>query len=158
MAKDTYWFQHDQDAHADPKILRLVSSRGWEGYGVFWAIVETLRGCDEYKLPVDAVDGLCWRLRIDRGLFDELVEIGLLSLDMDFVFSKSLLRRMEKWDAKKDKCRASASLGGIAKAQRLTSECVANATANAAIEKLTMFKSGETQSTERKKLNNARKN
>lgn len=40
--KLSYFFPHDADASADPKIVALINEKGFEGYGRFWAIVEIL--------------------------------------------------------------------------------------------------------------------
>jgi hypothetical protein len=131
MPKDRYWFRHDSSAHDDPKILELIAAHGWEGYGVFWAIVEALRECDGYKIPSRSIPGLCFRMRIEQSIIDSMIEIGLLVESDEMIYSESLLERMEEWDIKRQRCRAAASLGGKAKAERTRSESVANAKANA---------------------------
>lgn len=34
------WFKHDYAARNDDKVLELRAEHGWEGYGIFWAIIE----------------------------------------------------------------------------------------------------------------------
>jgi len=41
MKKEAYYFSLDSNARDDPKILQLRMEMGWEGYGLFWAIIET---------------------------------------------------------------------------------------------------------------------
>jgi len=36
------YFSHDYDAREDEKIIDLLSDLGYEGYGIYWAIVEML--------------------------------------------------------------------------------------------------------------------
>ena len=51
--KNTLYFQHDQDASTDEKILDLRCEFGWEGYGIYWALIEWMHresGRLEYKL------------------------------------------------------------------------------------------------------------
>jgi len=42
MKKEAYYFSHDYNARSDEKIIKLIRATGWEGYGLFWAIVEKL--------------------------------------------------------------------------------------------------------------------
>ncbi|MDR0926712.1 MAG: DUF4373 domain-containing protein [Ignavibacteria bacterium] len=86
------YFSHDSNARGDDKIVALRMQHGWQGYGVFWAIIEKL-----YECP-DVVN--------DFGLF-------AFSEDGGYFYSESLNRRLdiqkEKIDARKDACRR----GGI---------------------------------------------
>jgi len=40
--KETFYFSHDFHARSDEKILKLLQKERWEGYGLYWAIVEKL--------------------------------------------------------------------------------------------------------------------
>lgn len=40
--KDSHYFPHDYNARRDERIIRLIKKMGFEGYGVFWAIIENL--------------------------------------------------------------------------------------------------------------------
>jgi len=42
MSKDAYYFSHDANAQDDEKILDLRADYGWEGYGLFWAVIEEI--------------------------------------------------------------------------------------------------------------------
>ena len=42
MKKTPEYFRHDYNARHDEKIIRLIFNMGWEGYGLYWAIVELL--------------------------------------------------------------------------------------------------------------------
>lgn len=48
MAKDVYYFKHDAGAGRDMKMLKLKAIHGHFGVGVFWEVVETLRGESNY--------------------------------------------------------------------------------------------------------------
>ena len=41
--KDAYYFSHDSSASRDIKMLKIKYIYGWEGVGLFWGIIETLR-------------------------------------------------------------------------------------------------------------------
>jgi hypothetical protein len=109
MAKDAYWFRHDSNASRDPKILEMRSIWGYEGYGIFWALIEYLREQDDYKLKVSEKYGykpLAGVLGCDpdklTGLIDDLVkEFELLVFEDGFLFSNSLINRMVKWETNK---------------------------------------------------------
>lgn len=51
MPKETYYFAHDYEPTADPKIQALIQEYGWEGYGLFWRITEMLHSDHSHKLP-----------------------------------------------------------------------------------------------------------
>ncbi len=36
------WFRHFSDASSDDKLLRVIDEFGFEGYGVYWAIIERI--------------------------------------------------------------------------------------------------------------------
>ena len=42
MAKDSYYFRHDNTSLTDEKLIELRMEMGFEGYGIFWAILELL--------------------------------------------------------------------------------------------------------------------
>ncbi len=100
--KDAYYFPHDANACDDDKILQLRSKYGWEGYGLYWAIIEKLRNCKEYKMNSQAIAGLSQSLNYPKEqfemFFDYCFEIKLLSQENGYFFSDSLCRRMEHID------------------------------------------------------------
>ena len=48
MKKESFYFSHDANAHIDDKILELRSEYNWEGYGIFWVLIEILRSQSDY--------------------------------------------------------------------------------------------------------------
>lgn len=42
MKENHQYFAHDYYARADNKFLPLLQKHGWEGYGIYWAIVEKI--------------------------------------------------------------------------------------------------------------------
>jgi len=42
MKNTKYYFAHDYEAAADPKILCMLSEYGGEGYGLYWRLIELL--------------------------------------------------------------------------------------------------------------------
>jgi hypothetical protein len=114
--KTTEWFRHDCDARNDIKCILLRKRHGWEGYGVFWSIVELLRDADEYKLPLSDIESLSCALEFDSEIMKTLLSIGLLSSDEMFFFSPSLCERMASLDEKRAKLSEAGRRGGYAKA------------------------------------------
>lgn len=53
MSKDTFYFSHDSNAANDDKILALRMKHGWEGYGLFWALIERLRESKDFMSVKD---------------------------------------------------------------------------------------------------------
>ncbi len=108
--KDAYYFPHDCNARNDPKILALRSVYGAEGYGVYWMLVEILREQPDYKLQVTKYlyHTLAMQMQVQKDRLQEIVEAccnefveggsPLLVNDGQYLYSASLLRRMEKVD------------------------------------------------------------
>lgn len=108
LSKDAYYFSHDSNAHKAPKILKLRSKFGWEGYGIFWAIVETLREQENYSWKADEKELLSFSFAngepIVNQVIDYCIEIELLIVTDDgFLQSESLNRRMEIREEKRRK-------------------------------------------------------
>lgn len=56
--KDSFYFQHDYNARNDQKILNLRVKYSWEGYGLFWAILEYMAENDESYINRETIGGL----------------------------------------------------------------------------------------------------
>jgi hypothetical protein len=128
MSKDAYWFHHDSNALQDPKVARLLRLHGLEGYGLFWAVIERLREAPDHLIECDSIPDICFQLRAKEEIFNSLFECQLLQKnDADSFFSESLIRRMERWNAKRETLRANGRKGGVAKAKQKGGKCLANA-------------------------------
>ena len=46
--KDTFYFSHDYNTREDEKIKNLIFELGFEGYGLYWSLVESLYQNDGY--------------------------------------------------------------------------------------------------------------
>jgi hypothetical protein len=130
MAKDAYYFSHDSNAHKDPKILKLRAKHGWEGYGIYWAIIETLREQEDYKwLATDKhLLSFCFGNgdELINQVIDTCLEVGLLVNDGEFIYSESLTRRMKMKDEISEKRRAAGKKGGSSKSQAIAKQNVSN--------------------------------
>lgn len=94
------YFSHDADARNDEKIIRLRMRHGAAGYGVFFMILERLRGETDYTSVKD-YNMIAFDLRVDAALIKSVVEdFGLFAFTEDgkCFYSESFLRRMELKD------------------------------------------------------------
>lgn len=120
MDKDAYYFSHDSNAFHDPKIIKLRSKHGLEGYGFYWAFIEHLRNQPNYILLLEDLDLLAFHLNSDESKIKQMLNtclsIGLLISENGKVFSDSLLRRMIKVDKIRKKRSDAGKMGGRPKA------------------------------------------
>lgn len=99
------YFPHDSDARSDDKIIALRIKHKWEGYGLYWALIEKLRDSKDYTLKVD-YNVLAFDLRSDAALIKSIInDFGLFAFtdDGECFYSKSLNMRMKPLDDKRAK-------------------------------------------------------
>ena len=102
------YFSHDSNAQHDPKIMKMMSKHGWEGYGLFWALVERLRNESGYKLEAD-YEVLAFGMRTQCERIKSIVEdFDLFVLKEDHFYSTRLNDTMRLMDSKSEKARSSA--------------------------------------------------
>jgi len=124
MGKDAYYFSHDSNAQNDPKIIKLLFNHGWEGYGIYWAIIEKLRNEPNYIMETN-YDMLSYALRCGTDIIKSIIEgFDLFEIDDGFFYSISLKNRMEKMNNIRDIRAKSGRKGGKsqAKAKQNTSK------------------------------------
>lgn len=113
LPKNVKYIPLDVDALDDPKIMELVASLGMEGYGIYLMLIQALaRQEPDYMLPVNQIKHLAYRNRTTEDKVKAVVTAyQLFEFENDCFFSRSLIRRMEKYDrvreinAKKGKLR-----------------------------------------------------
>ena len=107
--KKAFYFSHDSNAKQDPKIIKLRFKHGWEGYGLFWALVELLRDQDEYKMQTD-YDSIAFALQTHSETIKSIInDFDLFVIDSEGCFySDSLLERMKFMENKSKKASDSA--------------------------------------------------
>ena len=116
--KDAYYFPHDSNARGDPKTKFLISVYGMKGYGMYWVLIEVLRDQDEFKLPVNNItlSSLAddFRISFDEAkkfIDDCIYEFTLLKTDSKFMWSDSLIARMQKMIKSREKRSAAGKKG-----------------------------------------------
>jgi hypothetical protein len=108
MKKEAYYFSHDSNAKDDPKILQLRMEMGWEGYGLFWAIIEMLRNESDFRMRTH-YKGIAFALQTHEDCIKKLInEFDLFEIDEQYFWSESLLKRMELKEERSEKARESA--------------------------------------------------
>lgn len=116
--KDAYYFPHDSNARGDPKTKFLISVYGMKGYGMYWVLIEVLRDQDGFKLPVNNItlSSLAddFRISFDEAkkfIDDCIYEFTLLKTDSKFMWSDSLIARMQKMIKSREKRSAAGKKG-----------------------------------------------
>jgi hypothetical protein len=107
--KQKQWFSHDADAWDDPKIVALVAQYDMVGYGRWWRLLEILRNQDGYRYdiaPKFAYAALAKHLSCSLTEVKEFInncihEFSLLQSDEQFIWSESLIERMQPMDKKR---------------------------------------------------------
>jgi hypothetical protein len=76
---------------------------GWQGYGLWWALVEMLGETADYQLSAD-YKSLAFGLQAKENTIKSIIEdFGLFVVKDGFFFSKSLRNRMKIKDAEHKK-------------------------------------------------------
>ena len=107
MAKDTFYFSHDYNSRNDIKIKRLLQKLGFEGYGLFWAIIEELYN-NANALPTH-YEGIAFDMRTHEDLVKSVVEdFDLFVVHEGNFGSISVERRINERNEKSKKAKNSA--------------------------------------------------
>ena len=70
--KKTY-FNHDSTARTDIRIIKLRSQLGYEGYGIFWAVLELLFS-EENKICTSQYDIIAYGLQCNPSILKQVIE------------------------------------------------------------------------------------
>lgn len=96
---NSFYFTHDYDARNDQKILQIRAKFGWQGYGIYFAILESLCQSNGYILR-EALAGLSLGLSLPFDdtikYIDSFIEVGLLSENNKGIYSKRILEHLKK--------------------------------------------------------------
>jgi len=108
MSKDTFYFSHDYNARNDIKIKKLIAKHNYNGYGLFWAIIEELYN-NANALPLD-YECISFDLRVDVEILKSIInDFDLFIVNDGFFGSLSVQRRLEQRNEKSTKARESAN-------------------------------------------------
>ena len=106
--KKTY-FNHDSVARLDIRVIKLRSKLGYEGYGIFWAVLELLF-TEENKLCVEDYDSLAFGLQCDPNILKQVIEdFDLFVVEDGCFYSRRLNNHIEEINNKSNKAKQNAS-------------------------------------------------
>jgi hypothetical protein len=109
LKEGTFYFPHDYNARSDYKIKRLLAKHGVKGYGVFWAIVESLYN-NANALPTD-YDSIAYDLQCDKEIVESIVnDFDLFFVKGDYFMSNSVQSRLNERDKKSERAKKSAEI------------------------------------------------
>lgn len=106
------YFPHEAGAMDDEKMLKIRRVHDWKGYGLFFAVLEILRGLerDGFSYPLDSMDELAYKLQVDpgffRGLMQSFFEVKLLIKDGARFHSAGLISHMDDMKERSEQARA----------------------------------------------------
>ena len=88
-----FYFDHDYGARNDDRVLELRAEFGWEGYGIFWALIETI--CENNGgIRSQALAGLGVGLGVAKARLEAIINLcldkGLLYKDNDLIRNKRI--------------------------------------------------------------------
>ena len=126
MNNKSFYFSHDYNARADIKIKKLIVKHGYEGYGIFWALIEDLYQ-NANALPLD-YDCIAYDLRTKSDVIESIInDFDLFKVGKDTFGSISVQRRLDKRNEKSLKAREAAMKRWNDDANALQPECDSNA-------------------------------
>lgn len=130
MGKETFYFSHDYNTRSDTKIKKLIAKYGYEGYGLYWAIVEDLyQNANAMRTDYDCI---AFDMRSTVEIIKSIVEdFELFQIKDNYFGSLSIQRRIDERDAKSRKARDSAfyrwNKNKIDDANAMRTQCDSNA-------------------------------
>ena len=106
--KKTY-FNHDSNARNDYRIIKLRAKLSYEGYGIFWSVLEMLF-IEENKLCIDDYDTLAFGLQCDPNILKQVIEdFDLFVIEDKCFYSKRLNTQIEDINNKSTKAKENAN-------------------------------------------------
>ena len=106
--KKTY-FNHDSSARNDIRIIKLRASLGYEGYGIFWSVLELLFS-EENKICTNQYDILAYGLQCDPDKLKAVIEdFDLFVIEDGCFYSRRLNNHIEEINLKSKKAKESVS-------------------------------------------------
>ena len=124
--KKTY-FNHDSNARNDYRIIKLRAKLGYEGYGIFWSLLEMLF-IEENKICIEDYDALAFGLQCDANKLKQVIEdFDLFVIEDNCFYSKRLNNHIEEINNKSIKAKENANKRwNNANAMRTQSDCNAS--------------------------------
>lgn len=107
MTKETFYFSHDYNSRSDEKIKKLIYQHGYEGYGIYWAIIEELyQNANAMQMECERI---AFELRTDSNRICSIIQdFDLFVVEDGYFYSPSVQKRLDLRNNKSVKARESA--------------------------------------------------
>ena len=106
MSKQSFYFSHDYNTRSDIKIKKLIVKHGYEGYGIFWALIEDLYQ-NANAMPLD-YDCIAYDMRTGSDIIRSIInDFDLFEVEGSIFCSISVQRRLAQRNDKSRKARHS---------------------------------------------------
>lgn len=126
MKKETYYFSHDYTARSDEKIKNLIYDFGYQGYGIYWALIEELyQNANALQTNYKRI---AFDMRVEEKIIESIVQnYGLFIVENEYFGSLSVQRRLDMRNEKSNKARESAQKRWTKDANALPTQSDSNA-------------------------------
>ncbi len=126
MKKETFYFSHDYTAKSDEKIKNLIYEFGYEGYGIYWSLIEELyQNANALQTNYKRI---AFDMRVDENTIKSIIEnFDLFVVENGFFGSLSVQRRLDMRNDKSSKARESAQKRWSKDANALPTQSEGNA-------------------------------
>jgi len=130
--KDSFYFPHDYTARSDEKIIKLRRKYGWEGYGLYWGLIEMLANSSEARLLISDIEDYAFEMRSEcERIKDIIFNFDLFKNDQKFFWSPRLVKFFKEREKKSELAKKSAKARWYAEnkghANALRTQCEGNA-------------------------------
>lgn len=106
--KETFYFSHDYNTRSDAKIKKLIQKHNFNGYGLYWAIIEDLYQ-NNNNIELD-YESMCYDYRTTESIIKSIIEdFELFIIDNNYFGSLSVQRRLEQRNEKSKTARNNAN-------------------------------------------------
>ena len=103
------FFNHDSNARNDIRVIKLRAKLGYEGYGIFWAVLELLFS-EENKLCIEDYETLAYGLQCDASKLKQVIEdFDLFVVEDNCFYSRRLYEHIEEINSKSNKAKENAN-------------------------------------------------
>ena len=126
--KQTY-FPHDSNARNDIKLIKLRSKHSYEGFGIYFAILELLFS-ENNRLCIDDYETLAFGLQCDKDILKDIItNYDLFVIEDNCFYSKRLDDTIEQITSKSTKASLNAKKRWSGDATAMQTHSNGNATA-----------------------------
>ena len=126
LKKETFYFSHDYTARSDEKIKNLIYDFGYEGYGIYWSLIEELyQNANALQTNYKRI---AFDMRVDEKTIKSIIEnFDLFIVENEYFGSLSVQRRLDMRNEKSNKARESAQKRWSKDANALPTQSDSNA-------------------------------